>query len=307
MIEQQKQEEIKKCTKQLSPKLPSSIQCILYVPANPQSKGGIPKSQVWCGTSEGVISIWDAASGSHIENINAHNGQIFSLILIQDFVWSCSIDSMVKIFPINNPKRVKKELKNYQIMCFCRVGKVVWGGSTETYVHIFDPKKGSHKKKFKAIDNGPITCMTYLQDYGHVWCGTDYPGKSIIRVQSKNGKPVDSIEGHSKKVNQLIQSGSFVWSCSHDRTIRLWNPESGQCLRLLQGHLGPVFNLFYALDNIWSASWDKSIMIWDAETQTFFKDYTAHTDAVSCICFVKETQTIWTGSWDKSIITWKLI
>lgn len=61
-------------------------------------------------------------------------------------------------------------------------------------------------------------------------------------------------------VNKLI-------SCSEDKTIRVWNLNSGACIRTLAGHADSVFCL-QTLDNgeIASISFDKTIKLWHIQT-----------------------------------------
>jgi WD40 repeat protein len=61
-------------------------------------------------------------------------------------------------------------------------------------------------------------------------------------------------------VNKLI-------SCSEDKTIRVWNLNSGSCMRTLAGHADSVFCL-QTLENgeIASISFDKTIKLWHVQT-----------------------------------------
>ena len=79
------------------------------------------------------------------------------------------------------------------------------------------------------------------------------------------GKPLDYIIGHSSKVNCIIEADNLIWSSSNDRTIRVWSPDTADCLKILHAHSGPVYSLSTSSEFVWSASWDKSIIIWDAK------------------------------------------
>ena len=41
--------------------------------------------------------------------------------------------------------------------------------------------------------------------------------------------------GHIDKIYSLAFDGNVVVSGSLDRTIRIWNPNNGQCVRVLEG------------------------------------------------------------------------
>lgn len=41
--------------------------------------------------------------------------------------------------------------------------------------------------------------------------------------------------GHVDKIYSLAFDGNVIVSGSLDRTIRIWNPNTGQCIRVLEG------------------------------------------------------------------------
>ena len=62
--------------------------------------------------------------------------------------------------------------------------------------------------------------------------------------------------------------GRRIVSGSYDRTIRIWDAESGQELSKLEGHTAVVLSVSFSPDGrrIVSGSDDKTIRIWDAES-----------------------------------------
>ena len=60
----------------------------------------------------------------------------------------------------------------------------------------------------------------------------------------------------------LLSDGSLA-SGSSDKSIRIWNVQSGETMKILNGHNGAIFCLV-ALDNdsLASGSADKTIRIW---------------------------------------------
>ena len=80
---------------------------------------------------------------------------------------------------------------------------------------------------------------------------------------------MDTKQGHTGKINSIIEVENTIWSCSADKTIRLWKKDSGECLKILTGHTGPVYSLALVGQYVWSISWDKTVILWDS-TVTFF-------------------------------------
>ncbi len=57
----------------------------------------------------------------------------------------------------------------------------------------------------------------------------------------------------------------LLYSCSYDKTIKIWNIDSGKFLRTLTEHTYSIRNIFYDNNNniLFSGSEDKSIKVWN--------------------------------------------
>ena len=62
-----------------------------------------------------------------------------------------------------------------------------------------------------------------------------------------------------------ILNTKLIASGSDDKTIKIWNYESGECISTLSGHTGLVTTLVYipGLNFIVSGSFNKTIKIWN--------------------------------------------
>jgi hypothetical protein len=69
--------------------------------------------------------------------------------------------------------------------------------------------------------------------------------------------------------------GRRVPSASRDRTVKIWDAQSGACVQTFEGHSDSVTSAAFSSDGrrVASASHDKTVMIWDAQSgacvQTF--------------------------------------
>lgn len=75
------------------------------------------------------------------------------------------------------------------------------------------------------------------------------------------------LTGHLQAVCCIAVSPDGTWavSGSRDRTVRVWDLNTGKCLVLLKGHLNQVNSVAISPNGKWifSGSLDKSICIWD--------------------------------------------
>ena len=59
--------------------------------------------------------------------------------------------------------------------------------------------------------------------------------------------------------------GRLLATASHDKTARLWDPATGECLRTLTGHDSGVTGVAFSPDGrlLATASEDKTARLWD--------------------------------------------
>ena len=52
-------------------------------------------------------------------------------------------------------------------------------------------------------------------------------------------------------------------SCSHDKTVRIWDVETGECVQVLTGHGDWVMGVAALPDGRLASSSDKTVRLWD--------------------------------------------
>ena len=138
-------------------------------------------------------------------------------------------------------------------------------------------------------------------------------GGEVTSIPTKaEGIPSDphklALEGHTDYVLSVAFSpdGRTIASGSRDRTIRLWNAETGQELQILEGHRNGVTTVAFSPDGrtLASGSWDDYIMLWDANTGKLLRTLDKHTDGVRAVAFSPDSRTLASGSYDTTIRLW---
>ena len=97
-------------------------------------------------------------------------------------------------------------------------------------------------------------------------------------------------------------------SCSFDRTIKIWNTESGECVQNLEGHSGGVFRLRQLESGeLVSTSDDNTIKIWNVEEGTCMRTIlVGHIENVTAITVNSQSNRLISRSKEGKIITWNL-
>ncbi|TKA78524.1 hypothetical protein B0A49_05125 [Cryomyces minteri] len=118
--------------------------------------------------------------------------------------------------------------------------------------------------------------------------------------------------GHEQDIYSLdfASNGRHIASGSGDRTVRLWDIESGQCVLTLAIEDG-VTTVAISPDNqlVAAGSLDKSVRVWDTTTGFLVERLEGdpgHKDSVYSVAFAPNGKDLVSGSLDKTIRMWEL-
>jgi len=119
---------------------------------------------------------------------------------------------------------------------------------------------------------------------------------------------VRTLRGHEGFIARLAWSadGNTLASPSEDKTIRLWNAETGECLRKLAGHENTVWSVAFDRGGrtLASVSEDKTIRMWDVASGQFLCALEGHKASVECVTFDRRGRTLASGSGDRTVMLW---
>jgi WD40 repeat protein len=113
---------------------------------------------------------------------------------------------------------------------------------------------------------------------------------------------------HTDRLSAITFSpdGQIVLTGSYDGTARLWDPRTGQPLRVLTGHAGHVVCVAWSPDGaqVATGSWDGTARIWDPSTGDCLAVLTGHDGWVSSVTWSPDGLQLATGSSDKTARVW---
>lgn len=117
-----------------------------------------------------------------------------------------------------------------------------------------------------------------------------------------------TLVGHLDSVwSVALNSDGHLVSGSADKTIKIWNLDTGQLLRTLSGHTDVVRSVTLSSDGqtVASGSGDKTIKLWSLQTGQI-RTLLGHSGPVWSVAISPDGQTLVSGSDDNTIKIWNL-
>ena len=116
--------------------------------------------------------------------------------------------------------------------------------------------------------------------------------------------------GHEDMVTGVAMNrqGTQIISGSWDKTIRLWDRSSGQCLLVLKGHQDYLSSVRFSPEQrrIISSSGDGSVRIWDVYSGRCLRRLSGHDKAVTSVA-ISANERIVSASKDKTLRIWDAV
>ena len=105
--------------------------------------------------------------------------------------------------------------------------------------HLFD-----HHQK-------PVSTIRFANDNNDLIAFCSEDGTTSICTAYKNPRLIMRLMGHEAGVTDIKWSidNQFLASCSADKTLRMWNPKSGECVRILNCGSETTCCAFHPLKN----------------------------------------------------------
>ena len=199
---------------------------------------------------------------------------------------------------INNPNRLDR-LKAFSQFVNAESHGLIKFGSTSDFCI---------QQAFNLANSGPVTRIaediinTEVHDpillHHPLWRPNFNPHPALLRT----------LEGHKDKVSSvcITPDGKRAVSGSRDATLRLWDFESGRCIKTLEGHTDEVESVSITPDGklAVSASSDKSFRLWDLESGRCIKTLEGHTDEVQSVSITPDGKKAVSASSDKTLRVW---
>lgn len=183
---------------------------------------------------------------------------------------------------------------------------------THSHNHVHSPQP-SISQTMSALDSlnpllapdDPQPCDTLTRPWKDVYCER----LTIERNWRRGRCTVRTLSGHTDGVmclqfSETLSHPAFpvLITGSYDRTIRVWNLETGREVLCMTGHTRAVRALQFDEAKLITGSMDHTMRVWDWRTGKCLRTLEGHTEGVVCLNF--DSNVLASGSVDTTVKVW---
>ncbi|KAK9098256.1 hypothetical protein Syun_025301 [Stephania yunnanensis] len=209
-----------------------------------------------------------------------HAGPVYSSTFspIGDFILSSSSDSTVRLW--------SRKL-NANLVCYKGHNYPVWDVQFSPVGHYFASASHDRTARVWSMDRiQPLRIMAgHLSDVDASAC-------------SDSSTSIQCVRWHA--------NCNYIATGSSDKTVRLWDVQSGECVRIFIGHRSMILSLAMSPDGRYMASGDEdgTIMMWDLSSGRCVTPLMGHSSCVWTLDFSGEGSLLASGSADCTVKLW---
>lgn len=273
-------------------------------------------TQILTGGTDGVVRLWDAASGQLLRGLVAHEGLVFAAEYSPDGkrIVSASNDSTIKIWDAITGrmiKSIKAHNGGVTLSHFSPDGLSIISASADFTIKIWDAKTFQLKKVLAnkgalvyadfTPDNSKIVAVTYGDTDQSVAVWENNTWNKILFIPG-NGYQVSAL-----KVSADSKKLAFVREYIN-QPLQVWGLDSLKMIRSFKKHGEIITTLCFTNDSqkLISASDDSTARLWDLQSGKLQKIFKAHTGPIENMVVSPDGNKLITGSWDNTAKIWDI-
>ncbi|KAI9572070.1 WD40-repeat-containing domain protein [Boletus coccyginus] len=128
------------------------------------------------------------------------------------------------------------------------------------------------------------------------------PSRGPQTLARKLHTTLSSHRGSVHVVRYAKGSAKYILSGGQDRTVRLWNPDSGTQIKSFEAHGYEVLSISVSHDNATFAS----VFVWDVAKAVTTRRLAGHMGKVHAVEFNADASVLASGSYDATVRLWDL-
>ncbi|KAF8974206.1 WD40 repeat-like protein [Flammula alnicola] len=235
------------------------------------------------GTKSGEILIYDIASSTLIETIQAHTATVWSMHVRADgeALVTGSADKDVKFWALEYKSATDESVQSGRLL---------------SLVHVRTLKMSDDVLAVRYSPNSKLLAVALLD--------------STVKVFYQDSlKFFLSLYGHKLPVlsMDISDDSKLIVTCSADKNVKIWGLDFGDCHKSIFAHEESVMQVAFEKDShyFWTVGKDKMLKYWDGDKFEGIQKLEGHHGEIWALALSHHGNFVVTGSHDKSIRIWE--
>ncbi|MGP4047165.1 TIR domain-containing protein [Streptomyces sp. 2A115] len=220
------------------------------------------------GGNDGVVRIWDPATGQGRRILRGHGRRIATLSFSADgsMLAAGGNDGVVRLWHSASGRRLREltgQSDRLVSSVFSPGGTLLATASSDGDMYLWNAATGEYQREMDV-------------ETDHVWAEAFSPDGELLATANDDdtvrlwyratGAHVATITDHFGRVRSIAfrSDGAVLATGCDDRKVRLWDMADRRITAVLDGHTDRVYTVVFAPDGSWlaSASWDGQAVVW---------------------------------------------
>jgi WD40 repeat protein len=280
-----------------------------------------------------TLRVWDLESGKCLKRLKGHEGSVECVSMTPDGKTAISgggwshqtafFDTTLRVWDIEGGqclKTIRKHPSSVTSVSITSDGKKAFSGSDDGTLRVWNLEGGeSLRTAADQLDLGKTVSIACVTPDGKRAILTKWESSDLFLWDFENAQQSRTLSGHTVASNSVIMTsdgkkaisgGATHWHpLGHaDKTLRVWDLESGMCLSKLEIHSNSITSISLTPDEkiVVSGGNDSTLRTWELESGIHRGNLTGHKGPITGVSITPDGRIAISGSEDKTLRIWKL-
>jgi WD40 repeat protein len=220
------------------------------------------------GAGHRFVWLWETVGGMQAQKLAGHTAGVLGVAFSPDGSWlaSAGSDQTIRLWPLpsgTEARTLSGHTGAVRSVAFSPDGGLLASAGSDQTVRVWEIDSGTEVHVLAGHAH-PVMCVAFRPGGAMI---ASAAGKTVQLRSPVTGAVTGTLTGHTELVYGLAFSpdGQILASAGGDRTVRLWDMNSGTEMQKLTGHESGVTDVAFSPDGrlIASSGSDHTVLLWD--------------------------------------------